>query len=457
MDRELILQIRSLGRSVAAQWKTELAWLAGAVLLAVALSALFDDPWLYLALTLSVYSARHLRHLARLHALLSGNRKAHPPFPPGPWGVVFGEVRRLQTGSRKRKRRLAQFLTRFREAVTAMPDAAIILGKDGNIEWANPAAEKLLGVPWPMRGRRYLLRAVDHPVLQDYLKNGDFKRPLEFTSPVNKAAVLSLRITAFGKKHQRLLMARDITRIYHLDKVRRDFVSNISHELRTPLTVITGFLETLSDSPETCPGWDRSLELMREQAGRMQALIDDLLTLSRFEMSEEQATNEQSVAIHQLLASIVHEAEALSGENSHVIQLDASPAVGLKGNAQELRSIFSNLVYNAIRHTPGRTQVRVAWHPDSVGARFSVTDTGEGIPARHLPRLTERFYRVDEGRSRESGGTGLGLAIVKHALNRYDAKLEVTSEVGKGSTFSCWFPPERLAHLEAPEEAVRPG
>ncbi len=434
-----------------AQWKSEFAWLAGTVLLAAALGALFGNAWLYLALALTVYLGWHLRHLGRLALLLSSKRKIQRPYPRGPWGVVFSEVHRLQTGSRKRKRRLAQFLTRFREAVTAMPDAAVILGKDGNIEWANPAAEKLLGIAWPLRGRRYLLRVVDHPVLQEYLTKGDFRRPLDIPSPVNKAAVLSLRITAFGKKRQRLLMARDITRIYHLDQARRDFVSNVSHELRTPLTVISGFLESLSDSPDDCPEWSRSLELMQEQAGRMQALIDDLLTLSRLEMAEEQAPEELPVAVHQLLASIVHVAEALSGEAAHEFELEASAAVGLRGNAPELRSIFSNLVFNAVRHTPGRTRIRIAWNADAGGARLSVTDTGEGIPARHIPRLTERFYRVDEGRARKSGGTGLGLAIVKHALNRYDAKLEITSEVGKGSTFSCWFPPERLARLNHPE------
>ena len=436
------------------QWKSELAWLAGGLTVAAALGALFGNLWFYLALALALYLARHLRQLARLLVLLHGKQKPEPPYPSGPWGVVFGEVRRLKTGSRKRKRRLAQFLTRFREAVTAMPDAAVILGKEGNIEWANPAAENLLGIPWPLRGRRHLLRTVDHPVLEDYLAKGDFRRPLEFASPANRSMVLSLRITAFGKKHQRLLMARDITRIYHLDQVRRDFVSNISHELRTPLTVISGFLESLSDSQEDCPGWSRSLELMQEQAGRMQALIDDLLTLSRLEMAEDRAYEERPVAIHRLLTSIVHEARALSGAHVHVIELEADPTVGLRGNTQELRSIFSNLVYNAVRHTPGRTQIRVTWSADGAGARFSVTDTGQGIAARHLPRLTERFYRIDEGRSRESGGTGLGLAIVKHALNRYNTKLEVTSEVGKGSTFSCWFPPERMAGPDLPEEAV---
>ncbi len=439
-----------------AQWKREFAWLAATVLLAAALGALFGNAWLYLALALTVYLAWHLRHLARLALLLRAKRKVQPPYPRGPWGVVCNEVRRLQTGSRKRKRRLAQFLTRFREAVTAMPDAAVILGKTGNIEWANPAAEKLLGIAWPLRSRRYLLRIVDHPVLEEYLTKGDFRRPLEIPSPVNPAAVLSLRITAFGKKRQRLLMARDITRIYHLDQARRDFVSNVSHELRTPLTVISGFLESLSDSRDDCPEWSRSLELMQEQAGRMQALIDDLLTLSRLEMAEEQAPEELPVAVHQLLASIVHVAEALSGEAAHVFELEADPTVRLRGNAQELRSIFSNLVFNAVRHTPGRTQIRVSWSAESGGARFSVTDMGEGIPARHIPRLTERFYRVDEGRARKSGGTGLGLAIVKHALNRYDAKLEVISEVGQGSTFSCWFPPERLASLDLPEPAKEP-
>ena len=428
-------------------WKRELAWLGGTLLLGGLLGILFEPAWLYLALAMALYAGRHLGYLARLTHLLLEKKKLQTPFPRGPWGLVYNEISRLQSGSRKRKRRLARFLTRFREAVTALPDAAIILGKEGHIEWANPSAERLLGVVWPQMGGRALLHIARHPILEEYLSEGDFRRPLELPSPVNKALVLSLRITPFGRKHQRLLVARDITRIYHLDKIRRDFVSNISHELRTPLTVISGFLENLSDSQAECPQWGRSLELMREQATRMQALIDDLLTLSRLEMAEEQPTEETTVTVGPLLSSIVHDARILSGDAEHDIELEANSSLALKGNHQELRGVFSNLIFNAVRHTPGRTSVRVSWNVDEAGAVFVVSDTGEGIPARHVPRLTERFYRVDTGRSRESGGTGLGLAIVKHALNRYGAKLEIASEEGNGSTFTCRFPADRVVKL----------
>ena len=424
-------------------WRTELVWLLAVAVVAGAGTLFTEHPWAVLSLSLAAYGMRHLVNLVRLSQHLSGKEGMGPPYPHGTWGEVFEQARRLRAGSRKRKRRLSRFLTRFREAVTAMPDAVLILGRGNEVEWANPATETLLGVSWPQVSGQPLTSAVDSPILGEYLSDGDYRRALEFASPANQTIVLSLHVTAFGKKHQRLVVARDITRIYHLDQARRDFVSNVSHELRTPLTVITGFLEGLLDEPQDCPQWARSMVLMQQQAGRMQNIIDDLLTLSRLEMQPEDIEG-SPVPVPDMLPAIVEEARRLSGEAKHDLHLEADPSVWLRGNLQELRSAFSNLIFNAVRHTPRRTQIRITWGADEHGAYYSVADSGEGIAPRHIPRLTERFYRVDSGRSRASGGTGLGLAIVKHTLNRYGGELEIESEMGRGSTFTCRFSPERV-------------
>lgn len=435
-------------------WKTELVWLAGIAMLTLVADALSGYAWPVLSLGLAFYTGRQLHHLTRLASALRTRRRIEPPYPNGLWRQIYQQIRHLQTGSQRRKRRLARFITRFRKAATALPDAVVILGSHGEVDWANPAAGDLLGVPWPQGNGRLLTALVDHPVLTEYVQVRDYRRPLELHSPVNKTVVLSIHVTPFGKKRQRLVVARDITRVYHLDQVRTDFVSNVSHELRTPLTVISGFLESLADSGEECAQWSRSVELMQQQAARMQRIIEDLLILSRLEMEEEEVTLETTpVPVPRLLASIVEEARSLSGDAGHVISLEADPALWLQANTHELRSAFSNLIFNAVRHTPGHTEIHVLWEANEQGAYLSVRDSGEGIPALHIPRLTERFYRIDKGRSRESGGTGLGLAIVKHALNRYGGELQIASEVGRGSTFTCRFPNDVLA---MPQDADEP-
>jgi len=434
-------------------WKTELVWLAGIALLTLVAGALSGYAWPVLSLGLAFYVGRQLRHLTRLASVLRKRRRIEPPYPNGLWQLIYQEIRRLQTGSQKRKRRLARFVTRFRKAATALPDAVVILGTRGDVEWANPDAGDLLGVPWPQGIGHRLTALVDHPVFTEYVEARDYRRPLELHSPVNKTIVLSVHVTPFGKKPQRLVMARDITRVYHLDQVRTDFVSNVSHELRTPLTVISGFLESLADSGGECAQWSRSVELMQQQAARMQHIIEDLLILSRLEMEEEEPTVETTpVPVPRLLASIVEEARSLSGDAGHVISLEADPRRWLQANAHELRSAFSNLVFNAVRHTPGHTEIHIRWAADAQGAYLSVRDSGEGIPSLHIPRLTERFYRVDKGRARESGGTGLGLAIVKHTLNRYGGELQIASEVGRGSTFTCRFPDNVLTMPQDTDE-----
>jgi two-component system phosphate regulon sensor histidine kinase PhoR len=254
--------------------------------------------------------------------------------------------------------------------------------------------------------------------------------------------MLSLRITPFGeRKRQRLVVARDITKVYHLNMIRRDFVANASHELRTPLTVIAGFLENLVDSQETPERHRRPLQLMSNQTERMRSIVEDLLTLSRLEM-DDLSTEAVPVDVPEELALILHEARALS-DGRHHFSVDIDPGLLILGNPMELRSAFSNLIYNAVNHTPAGTQIQVVWKADRRAVLFAVQDDGAGVAPEHIPRLTERFYRVDKARSRASGGTGLGLAIVKHVLNRHDARLIVVSEAGEGAVFTCRFPASR--------------
>jgi len=437
-------------------WTGELWRLAIVVLLSLAGGWLAGYPYAGLAAGLAACLARHLYFLTQLARNLGGTDKHALPAGSGLWRPVFATVAKLQTRSRKRKRRLSRFLRRFREAAAAFPDAAVILDRGDEVQWCNPAADELLGLAWPGVSGRRLTELMRDPILAEFLEADDFTKTVVLTSPVSKGRVLSVHVTAFGKKHQRLLVARDITSAYNVDRVRRDFVANVSHELRTPLTVISGFLESLVEQADFDPEQQRSMTLMREQAERMASLIDDLLTLSRLELNDV-PRGPAPVPVSELLETIVAEARRVSGDGAHEFELHADSQLLVRGSASELRSAFSNLVVNTVRHTPGRTPVRIEWCAEGDAARLTVSDLGPGIPARHIARLTERFYRVDESRSRETGGTGLGLAIVKHVLERHDAQLHIESEVGKGAKFSCMFPSHTIVRRVAARDERRVG
>ncbi len=406
-----------------------------------------------LLLGMLVYLGWHLYQLARLAHLL-GQNGHDGPRPIGLWKDIVPRIQERQDSNNTRIRNLSYQLDRFRDTVNTLPDAVIILDHSGRVDWSNPAAENLLNIVWPDSQGRLLTALAPDPVLGEYLENSEFAMPLVITSPANRAKILSVFVTPL-KHEANLLMvvARDITRQYYLDTSRRDFVANVSHELRTPLTVISGLAEQLNTNIPDPAILQRSTGLILQQARRMNELVSDLLTLSRLEMRRESAP-EEHVPIEELLTTIVEEARTLSGAAQHVVQLDIRSRDGLRGNAKELRTAFSNLVTNAIRHTPNHAEVRILWQVDDEGAHLSVTDTGEGIAARHIPRLTERLYRVDASHSRDTGGTGLGLAIVKHVLERHDAELEIISTVGGGSTFTCHFPAERVIRPGAAENTA---
>jgi two-component system phosphate regulon sensor histidine kinase PhoR len=434
---------------MSSHWREELQLLLGTVIIASLAGTVSGKLLPCLLSGLLVYLCWHLYQLVHLTRFIrqAGQRR---PWPYGLWKPVCHDIHALQTRCDNRNRELTNQRERFRDAVNTLPDAVVILDQTGLIEWSNPAAGKLLNIAWPdSQGLMFTALAPD-PLLKDYLASTDFSTPRVITSPVNRAKVLSVFIAPLTLEAGKLLLvASDITRQYYLDTAQRDFVANISHELRTPLTVISGLAEQLNSDRPDAATLSRSTELIVQQSRRMNELVSDLLTLSRLEMQQQSATDEY-VSIAELLTSIIDEARALSGAAQHDLQLDIRSAAGLRGNAKDLRTAFSNLVTNAIKHTPNQAQVRVLWQVDTKGAHLSVTDSGAGIAARHIPRLTERLYRVDASHSRDTGGTGLGLAIVKHALERHEAELEIISKVGGGSTFTCHFPPGRVARVNEP-------
>ena len=404
-----------------------------------------------LAIGLALFLGWHGWQLFRLIRWMDGKETDPPPFPAGVWNAIAQDVRGRTLRGKKQRKRVSRFFRRFRGATHAFPEAILLLGRGNRIEWCNPAASDLLGIPWPQSSSRALTDLIDLPEVTGYLYRNDFSEPLEFSPTNNKALILSMTITPFGKKKsQRLVVARDITRIHNLDLTRRDFVANASHEFRTPLTVVFGYLEALSEDDSVPDDLRRPLELMRQQTQRMQNVVNDLLALSRLE-TDPSTPNRQPVNIPRLLRSIVDEAEEFSKESGHHFQSDIDPSLWLKGTWEEFQSLFSNLIFNAVQHTPEQTEIEIRWYGDDSGVYFSVQDNGEGIEERHLPRLTERFYRVDRARSRETGGTGLGLAIVKQILQRNGGELTIHSTPGSGTIFLCRFPTSLLVSANRPQ------
>jgi two-component system phosphate regulon sensor histidine kinase PhoR len=396
-----------------------------------------------------LYIAWHLYRLAALPDIISKQRPV-TGFATGLWADVMQSLNTVEADNRRRERDLSVSLDHLRNTVAALPDAVVILQADGRLEWLNTAANTLLGISAPDAAGQFIASLVNDPILDEYLSSADYSRPLTLSAPGNRSKTLLLHVmTIGGDDRLQVIVAQDISRHYHLDESQRDFIANVSHELRTPLTVITGLLEQMGMEESGHASGNRMIEIMQNQAQRMRDLIADLLTLTQIEASN-QSPRDDIVPVPELLATIIEEARTLSG--THVLIPEIQAGHGLRGNASELRAAFTNLVVNAIRHTPDRAEVRVCWTADETGARFSVSDSGEGIPARHIPRLTERFYRVDSSRSRDTGGTGLGLAIVRQLLEKHDATLEINSEVGRGSTFTCHFPASRTITLTALEQ-----
>jgi two-component system phosphate regulon sensor histidine kinase PhoR len=428
--------------------RADLWRLGWGLLLALLLGLILGHVFFWLFLSAIAYALWQQRQLYHLYCWLQKPKKRSPPHEVGMMEGIVREIDFMRERHRSRKGKLSQYLKRFQKATAALPDATVVLNQYGEIEWANEASQRLLGLKSPWDVGQRINNLIRHPEFVELVKLGNkVSSIIELPSPVNPELYLNIRTVPYGEG-QRLLVVRDVTRLYQLERMRRDFVANISHELRTPLTVLRGYLEILERGGSTDPNTQaRSFRTMGDQVARMQHLIEDLLMLSRLE-SRGKKPAETSVAVPQMLKEIRREARILSGDRQHQIQLEADTHLGLRGNEREIHSAFSNLVINAIRYTPAQGNIVIHWYKRADRPCLEVCDTGQGIAAEHIPRLTERFYRVDKGRSSEQGGTGLGLAIVKHVLSHHGARLEIESEVGKGSVFRCLFPIERDHQLK---------
>jgi len=391
----------------------------------------------------------HLRHIALLARWLRDPAAETVPDGSGLWDGIFGDLYRMLRRQRQSESKLTASLEEFQQAGAAMPDGMVILNAADRIEWCNPMAEQHFGLDRARDFGQSITYLVRQPQFVEYLQRQSYSEPLTLRQWRGADFVLSVQLVPYGDR-QKLVISRNITDLDRVETMRRDFIANVSHELRTPLTVLCGFLETIADSGADGELLRRSMPLMTDQARRMQRLVEDLLVLSRLESSNN-PPREEEIDVPELARALYHDALALSA-GRHRLLLDVATADRLRGAEEEVRSAFGNLVTNAVRYTPERGEVVIGWRRRGAEMVFSVRDSGIGIAPQHIPRLTERFYRVDRSRSRETGGTGLGLAIVKHVLSRHQGRLEITSELDRGSTFTAVFPAERriARDLQAP-------
>ncbi|MDB2386905.1 phosphate regulon sensor histidine kinase PhoR [Shewanella sp.] len=407
------------------------------LLLCLLAGLLLDEVFWILLLGSICLLLWHYRQLSRLNFWLWHDRRLTPPNGRGSWEGVFNGIYRLQGKNRKRVSQLAFLLGRFRQGAEALPDAAVVLDSEHNILWCNKLAQLLLGFVWPQDNGQRIDNLIRHPDFSHYLRQADYQDPLELAAPLSEGRLLEIRIMGYGAG-QLLLIARDITRVRQLEGMRKEFVANVSHELKTPLTVLQGYLEMMQSMAEPDSHNVRALEQMQQQTTRMRSMVEQLLALSRIEDSED-INLEVKVDMSQMMDILHDEALALA-QGEYDITLYCEPQLNMYGNELQLRSACSNLISNAIRYTEPGGSIDISWRKLASGGEFSVCDSGEGIAPQHIARLTERFYRVDSDRSRQSGGTGLGLAIAKHALNHHQSELMIASQLGQGSTFSFVIP-----------------
>ena len=420
-------------------WRTEIITAVLLILTTIILGSFtgWFFPILFL-LTLMVLM-RQTIEINRLERWLKSGGVAKYPKSQGIWEEIYYHIYRIKKSDKRRKKRLGKMLEQFRRSTAALPDAAVVLGDQDVIEWSNKAAREVLGLRKEDRGQR-IPNLIRQPDFARYLKARDDNATITMTSPVNNNIILEFRVVSYGAD-LRLLLAHDVTQVNQIERMRKDFVANVSHELRTPLTVLIGYLETLRDMDDGHSGLlTNSVGPMITQTERMQHLVDDLLLLARLETQQKQS---HCVEVPQLLNEICREGDVL-GNAAQRIKLFLETDARIDGDEQELRSAFTNILVNALKYSPDDTIVKVNWRKTDNAIQLDVEDQGEGIDALHIPRITERFYRVDVQRSRKLSGTGLGLAIVKHVLVRHEAELKITSELGKGSHFSCVFPLKRI-------------
>ncbi|MBE3945159.1 phosphate regulon sensor histidine kinase PhoR [Vibrio parahaemolyticus] len=395
-------------------------------------------PWLLLAAT-ALQLVWHLHNQVRLSSWLWDEKRLTPPSGSGNWESLFNGLYRLQQRQRRKRKELTNLIRRFRNGAESLPDAVVVFRAEGNIVWCNRLAQYLLGFHWPEDSGQPISNLIRTPDFIKYLNKKDFSEPLEMRSPLNVERMLELRIVPYTEG-EHLMVVRDVSQLKQLEGMRRNFFANVSHELRTPMTVLQGYLE-MTEDPDMIVGpmWTKAHGVMTEQLNRMNSLVNQLLTLSKIEAAPMHEL-EDVVNVPAMLEVLEKEAISLSGDDQHKLKFDVDTSLRVLGDDDQLRSAISNLVYNAVKYTPPGANIHVRWYQTAQGACLEVEDSGDGIEPQHLHRLTERFYRVDKARSRDTGGSGLGLAIVKHALSHHDSHLEIQSEVGVGSKFSFVLP-----------------
>ena len=435
---------------------TQAWWFAAGRLLATALVGLvlgwlFVNVWIGLGLALALHLGWQLTNLFRLEWWLRHRSFADPPDVGGVFGEIIAQIVRLHRRKRFHKQRFVQLMRQLQRSTAALPNGVVILNAQREIMWFNRMAARLLDLRRTADLGLRIENLLRSPQFARYLEIGDFASPIVIRTTTGDDCYLSLQMVPYGEGQQ-LLLVSDVSRQMRLEAMRKDFVANASHELRSPLTVISGYLETLSQDPALDRDLQGPVTEMRRQAERMTAIIRDLLELSRLEETDEMLGGEP-IDIPPLLSMLRKDVIARPVHPRDIkIRIDSEAQ--LLGDEPEIHSAFSNLVDNAAKYTPAEGSIEMRWWVDGEGAHFSVTDTGMGIPPEHIPRLTERFYRVDAGRSRTTGGSGLGLAIVKHVLQRHGAELEVQSTLGSGSRFVCHFPLVRVRLERVPQTEV---
>jgi two-component system phosphate regulon sensor histidine kinase PhoR len=430
-------------------------WFAAGRMLATVLCGLvagwlLGGLWIGLSLALAVHLGWQLANLFRLEWWLRHRSFADPPDVGGVFGEIIAQIVRLHRRKRFHKQRFVQLMRQLQRSTAALPNGVVILNSQREIIWFNRMAARLLDLRRTADLGLRIENLVRSPQFARYLEIGDFASPIVIRTTTGEDCYLSLQMVPYGDGQQ-LLLVSDVSRQMRLEAMRKDFVANASHELRSPLTVISGYLETLSQDPALDRDLQGPVTEMRRQAERMTAIIRDLLELSRLEETDEMLGGEP-IDIPPLLAMLRKDIVARPVHPRDIrIRIDSEAQ--LMGDEPEIQSAFSNLVDNAAKYTPADGSIEMRWYVDDQGGHFSVKDTGIGVHPEHIPRLTERFYRVDAGRSRSTGGSGLGLAIVKHVLQRHGAELEIQSALGSGSEFICHFPLSRVQLAREPQTA----
>lgn len=419
--------------------KQEALKLFGWVVVLSSIAAMVGYTGWGMALALMVYIIINLQQLKKLQQWLLNPQKEQVPDGSGIWGDLFHRIYMLQKNELKARNNLLGIIQRARESVSAIKEAVVLVDGTGNLEWWNPSAQKLLGFQQETDLGQPIINLMRVPDFIRYFEQGNYEDALYLPSDIQQGLFLRITITLFGK-NDKLLIAEDITRLHNLEEMRKDFVANISHELRTPLTVLSGYLETfLENAEDTQSRQYRALLQMSEQTQRMSNLVQDLLLLSRLE-NQSSIHEHLPILVPDFLQHIKMEAESYDPKKQHTITLSCSSDYKILGVETDLRSAFLNLLTNAIKYTPANGHIELSWYEDAEFMYFKVKDNGMGIDGKHIPRLTERFYRADAARSTQTGGTGLGLAIVKHVMLEHQGHLDISSTLGQGSRFICALP-----------------